>query len=79
MQVELFKKASNYEDKDGNKKVAINFYLKLGSELVPIEVRYFEDKKFDGKDPNYRSRKLLLSAMAQEFPPKVSNAGESEH
>ena len=79
MQVELFKKVSNYEDKDGNKKVAINFYLKLGSELVPIEVRYFEDKKFDGKDPNYRSRKLLLSAMAQEFPPKVSDAGESEH
>lgn len=27
MQVELFKKVSNYEDKDGNKKVAVNFYL----------------------------------------------------
>lgn len=79
MQVELFKKVSNYEDKDGNKKVAINFYLKLGSELVPIEVRYFEDKKFDGKDPNYRSRKLLLSAMAQEFPPRVLEADEPVH
>ena len=79
MQIELFKKVSNYEDKDGNKKFAVNFYLKLGSELVPIEVRYFEDKKFDGKDPNYRSRKLLLSAMAQEFPPKVSEADEAEH
>lgn len=78
MQAELFKKVSNYEDKDGNKKIAINFYLKLGNEFVPIEVRYFEDKKFDGKDPNYRGRRLLLSAMAEEFPPKDSETTESE-
>lgn len=70
MQVELFKKISKYKNKDGEDKTAINFYVKVGDEFVPIEVRYFEDKKNDGNDPNYRGRKLLLTAMAEILPEK---------
>lgn len=80
MQVELFKKISKYKNKDGENKIAINFYLKVGDEFVPIEVRFFEDKKFNGNDPNYRGRKLLLSAMAELLPERqkpFSNKNET--
>ena len=66
---QLFKKNSTYKDKDGNEKTATNFYLKCGDELIPIEVRYYEGK--DGTpDPNYRSRKSVLSAFAEVLPDK---------
>lgn len=70
--VELFKQLSDYTDKDGNKKTATNFFLKIGSDFIPIEVRYFKDKKNpDTPDKNYRGRKMVLSAFAVELPKKV--------
>lgn len=73
MQVELFKKMSTYKNKDGEEKIATNFYIKCGNELVPIEVKYFEAKD-GGNDPNYRARKYLLSATAEELPEKKKKA-----
>lgn len=73
MQVELFKKMSTYKNRDGEEKIATNFYIKCGNELVPIEVKYFEAKD-GGNDPNYRARKYLLSATAEELPEKKKKA-----
>ena len=66
-EVKLLKKNSKYQ-KDGEDKIAVNFYLQCGNERVPIEVKYFEND--EGKDPNYRSRRTLLSAFADSLPDK---------
>lgn len=66
MTVELFKRKNVYKDKDGNEKTGVNFSLKCGDILVPIEVRYFG--KDDKPDTQYASRKTLLSAFAEELP-----------
>lgn len=69
--VELFKQLSDYTDKDGKKRTATNFFLQCGSVLIPIEVKYFKDKKNpDTPDMNYRGRKMILSAVAVELPKK---------
>lgn len=64
-QVLLYKKNRSYE-KDGAERNATNFYVKIGDELVPIQVRFFPNE--DGEDRNFRARKKLMSAFAQELP-----------
>ena len=66
MQVELLKRNVKYV-KDGEEKIATNFFVKLGDVLVPIEVKYFEDKE-TGEDKNYRTRRMLMSAFAGDLP-----------
>ena len=68
MQVQLFKKAASWTDKDGKEHKGTNYYLKCGGSLIPIQVRYFEGA--DGKDQQYASRKSILSAFADELLPK---------
>ncbi len=69
-EVKFFKKTSSYVDKnDGKDKTAVNFYIKCGDVLVPVQVRYFEDKT-TGEDSHYRERKVLLTAFAEELPNK---------
>lgn len=78
MQVRLFKKSGKYTDKStGKEKSFTNFYVKCGDELVPIEVCYFPQDKFDGHDPNYRGRKQVLSAFADVFPDKPDSGSGS--
>jgi len=67
MQVKLFKKLVPYVDKEGEEKVATNFFVECGDVLVPVEIKYFESKE-TGEDKNYRTRKTLLSAFAEELP-----------
>jgi len=43
-----------------------------GDVLVPIEVKYFEDKE-TGTDKNYRSRKTLISALADILPERETD------
>ena len=64
--VNLMKKQVSYE-KDGEQKTATNFFAKCGDILVPIEVKYFENKD-TGRDDRYRERRVLLSAFAEELP-----------
>lgn len=79
MQVQLFKRVGKYTDKnDGKEKQFTNFYLKCGDALVPVEVCYFPQEKFDGRDPNYNGRKQVLSAFAAILPDK-NDGGSSEH
>lgn len=71
-EVKLFKKLATYKDKDGNEKTATNFFVQCGDVLVPVEVKYFEDKE-TGQDYNYRSRKTLLSAFAELLPDRKTD------
>ncbi len=76
MQVQVFKRISNYTDKDGNEKSATNFFIECGDSLVPVEVKYFRND--EGQDPNYRTRKALLSAFAELLPEKSKNTEKGE-
>ena len=78
MQVELYKKIVPYVDNKGEERTATNFFAKCGDVLVPIEVKYFEDKE-TGEDKNYRTRKTLLAAFAEELPERNNaNGGKSK-
>lgn len=66
MQVELFKKMAKYEDQEGKERTATNFFVKCGDVMVPVEVKYFEDKQTH-EDRNYRQRKSIMSAFADEL------------
>lgn len=68
MQVNLFKRRVPYVDqKDGKEKIATNFFVSCGDILVPVEVKYFENKE-TGRDDRYMERKTLLSAFADTLP-----------
>ena len=44
-EMKLYKKKVTYKDKStGEEKTAVNFSLKLGDALIPIEVKFFPDK-----------------------------------
>jgi len=72
MVVGLFKKNVEYVNKDGEKKTATNFFVQCGNVLIPVEVKFFEDKN-TGEDKNYRTRKTLMSAFAEELPERERN------
>lgn len=78
MQVNLFKRRVPYVDKDGENKIATNFFVSCGDILVPVEVKYFENKE-TGRDDRYMERKTLLSAFADTLPerPKKDEAQAS--
>ena len=69
-QVQLFKKAVKYE-KNGEEKVANNFYIRCGSTLIPIDLKYFQRKDEKGNiipDANYQVRKGVAVAFASDLP-----------
>ena len=84
MQVNLYKKNVEYTNQDGEVKTATNYFVQCGDVLVPVEVKYFEDKK-TGEDKNYRSRRTLMSAFAETLPERKKaeqsqpQAREAEH
>ena len=66
-QVSLYKKQVEYQNKDGETKTATNYFVKCGDQMVPVEVKYFENKE-TGRDDRYRERRVLMSAFAEELP-----------
>ena len=66
--VKLFKQISHYE-KDGETKTATNFFVLCGDVLVPVEVKYFENKA-TGKDNQFLGRKMILASYAEMLPEK---------
>lgn len=68
MMVDLLKKQVGYKDKEGEDKVATNFYLRCGDSLIPIEVKFFPDA--ENRDKAYGARKSVLSAFASVLPEK---------
>lgn len=76
-EVKLYKKLVPYVDKDGENRIATNLFVMCGDQLVPIEVKYFEDKETH-VDKNYRVRKTLLSAFADLLPEREKKADKQE-
>ena len=77
MLVSLFKKEGTYKDKDGNDKRYVNFYVKCGDNLIPVEPCYFPQEKFQNKDPGYAPRKEVLKAFAETLPATSQRNGAS--
>ena len=73
VEVKLYKKERTYTDKNGEEKRATNFYVRCGNELIPIEVSYFG--KDDKSDKQYAPRRAILSAFAEDLPPKEEKWG----
>lgn len=74
VEVKLVKKSTTYEKQDGTKQRGTNFYLKVGSEYVPIEVVFFPNDKCEGRDPAFAQRMAILCAVAEELPAKPPKA-----
>lgn len=69
MTVQLFKKTGTYfSEKDKKDKPYTNFYIQCNDQLIPIEVKYFPNAKFDNRDPGYQGRFQVLSAFAELLP-----------
>lgn len=69
MTVQLFKKEGTYVDKKDNKeKSYVNYYVKCGDKLIPIEVKYFPNDKCDGRDPGYSGKMEVMKAFADVLP-----------
>ena len=68
MQVELFKRVHTYKNANGEEKTGMNFYIRCGEALVPIDVRFFKGQ--DGRDQGYQGRKMILSSFATILPEK---------
>ena len=67
MQVKLYKKIGEYVNQAGEKKQVTNYFVECGDVLVPVEVKYFEDK-VTHEDKQYRTRRTLMSAFGEELP-----------
>ena len=74
MLVKLFKQEGTYVNNDGKAKRFTNFFIECGDTRVPIEVSYFPQDKFDGRDPNYAGRKEVVKAFAENLPAKSREA-----
>jgi hypothetical protein len=71
MQVQLMKKVGTYQDKEtGKDKQYVNFYVKCGDTLVPIQPCFFPDKDNNDRDYQYNGRKEVLKSFADTLPEK---------
>ena len=71
MTVQLFKQEGTYVDKkDGKEKPYVNFSLKCGDKLIPIEIKFFANRKCDGRDPGFSGKKEVMKAFAETLPEK---------
>ena len=73
VEVKIWKKEVTYQ-KDGVDKRATNFFLQLNDQFIPIEVKYFPQDKFNGRDPGYQGRVSALSLVAEMLPDKEKHA-----
>lgn len=75
MTIDLFKREVKYKEKKngvetGKEKTATNYFVKCGDNLIPVEVKYFPNPKCEDRDPNYAGRCAVMSAFAEELPPR---------
>ena len=71
--VDLFMKESTYTDKQGQDRKSIQFYLRCGNSLIPVDVTYFNKKDAAGnnvKDVQYPGRREVMKSYADELPAK---------
>ena len=63
MEVNLIKKETPYDDKNGEKKIATAFFLECGNEKIGVQLVYNKGKNGE-PDKTYAKRKAILSAFA---------------
>ena len=69
MLVNLVKRTGTYfSEKDNKDKPFVNFYLQCNDQLIPIEVKYFPQAKFDNRDPGYQKRLGIMEFCADLLP-----------
>ncbi len=73
--VKLFKKNAPWTDKDGVVHNGKNLYVQCGDVLIPVRVANFStDEK---RDEQYRSRRAVFEAFAEELPERDKHDPES--
>ena len=78
VEVKLYKKEGKYKDKNGNDKRFVNFYISAKDKLIPIEIKYFPQDKFDGRDPSYQGRLSVVEMLADTLPEKEESKASVE-
>ena len=72
MEIKLYKKEGTYfSEKDNKDKPFTNFYIECNGELIPIEVKYFPNPKFENRDLGYQKRFGALSILAEPLPEEI--------
>jgi hypothetical protein len=74
--VKIRKKEVTYK-KDGVDKRATNYFVQVNDQLIPIDIKYFPQEKFGGRDPAYQGRVATLSVVAELLPEKDNNAKDN--
>lgn len=69
--VRLFKKEGTYKNKEGKEKQYTNFYIQCNDKMIPVEVKFFPNENFEGRDPGYQGRVAVLSMLAEPLPEKA--------
>ena len=73
VEIKLYKKEGTYFNQNKQKDVPYtNFYISINGNNIPVEVKYFPNDKFEGRDPGYQGRVAVLSLLAQPLPEKDS-------
>ena len=67
--IKLYKKEGTYFDKEAKKdKPFTNYYIGCNGNLIPVQVKYFPNDNFGGRDPGYSARVAVMSAFAEPLP-----------
>ena len=76
VEIKVFKRKGKYYSEAKKKDVYFtDFFIELNGELIPIEVKYFKQEKFEGRDPGYAGRVAKLELVAENLPEK--NTGKA--
>ena len=67
-EVKLYSEKGTYQ-KEGKDKQYINFYVQCGSQMIPVEPKYFK-KKNGEDDKGFIVRKGILDSFAEPLPVK---------
>lgn len=71
VEIKVFKRKGKYYSENKKKDVYFtDFFIELNGELIPIEVKYFKQDKFEGRDPGYAGRVAKLELVAENLPEK---------
>lgn len=74
-EVKLFKKSAPWTDKDGVVHDGKNLYVMCGDLLIPVRIVNFSTD--DNPDKQYRARRAVFEAFAEELPEREGKENEA--
>ena len=77
VEVKVYRKEGTYKNKQGEEKRFTNYYLDINGYLIPIEVKYFPNPKFNDRDPGYAARISKLELLSEPLPEAENKPAES--